>query len=94
MSATLRHLSSVSPRDQATALGPRASGKVSVAGGVEVREKPFQFLIRLENPVLRHMLDRLDWPDALALHLLIDGLRAGFRRLSLIASAIRSPPAS
>jgi hypothetical protein len=65
-----------------------------VTGGVDVREELFQFLIRLENPVLRHVLDRLDRPDGLPLHLLIDGFRAGFRRLSRIASAIRGYPAS
>ena len=35
-------------------------------------EELFQFLIRLENAILRHVLDRLDWPDTLALHLIID----------------------
>ena len=47
-----------------------------------MREELFQFLIRLENAILRHVLDRLDWPDTLALHLIVDGLRAGFRRFS------------
>jgi hypothetical protein len=44
-----------------------------------MREELIQFLIRLENPVLRHVLDRLDRADALPLHLLIDGFGAGFR---------------
>src|SRR5690348_15022476 len=64
------------------------SGKVSVTGGVDVREELFQFLIRLENAILCHVSDRLDGPDTLAPHLLVDGLGAGFRRLSGIASAI------
>jgi hypothetical protein len=46
-------------------------------GGVDVHKELFQFLSRLENAVLRHVLDRLDGPDALALHLLIEGLETG-----------------
>ena len=49
-----------------------------MTGGVDVREELLQFLIGLENAILRHVLDRLDRLDTLALHLLIDGLRAGF----------------
>jgi hypothetical protein len=62
-----------------------------VTGGVDVHEELFQFLIRLENAILRHVLDGLDGldgPGTLAPHLLVDGLRAGFRRLSRIASAV------
>jgi hypothetical protein len=65
-----------------------------VTGGVDVREELLQFLIRLEDAVLCHVLDRLDWPDAFALHLLIDGLVAGLRWFSRITSAIRGHPAS
>jgi len=31
-----------------------------VTSGVDVREELFQFLIRLENAILRHVLDELD----------------------------------
>lgn len=65
-----------------------------MTGGVDVCEELLQFLIRLENPVLRHILDRLDWPDALARNLLIDGLRTSVRRLFRIAAllAVIPPP--
>ena len=32
------------------------SGKVSVPGGIDVREEIFELLIRAENPFLRHIL--------------------------------------
>ena len=38
-----------------------------MTGGVDVREKLFQFLVRLENAILRYAPDRLDGTDTLRL---------------------------
>ena len=41
-----------------------------MASSVDVGEELFQFLVGLEDLILRHVLDRLDRLDALALDLL------------------------
>ena len=61
-----------------------------------MREELFQFLVRLENSVLHHVLDRLDRPDALARHLLIamDSERASGDSPAWPALFVVIPPSS